>query len=485
MRFIYDSDQIKLWDNFTITNEPVSSTDLMERAGQNAAKRILSRYYFNSVSIFCGMGNNGGDGLVIARILALRGIETHVFCCNYTAKKSADFSINYKRLPKEVRITQVNEQTTFNLNSDLIIDCIFGIGLNKPVTGWLENVISIINSYKKPVVSIDLPSGLYATNNTKNSLHNVIKADLTVSFQAPKMCFFHAEYAQFVGKFELIDIGLHSAFKAHKIAHYIERHSIQLNKRAIFSHKGTYGYLTAVGGYDNMIGAAILVAKAAFRAGCGYVGVNCNSKGLSPLISHVPEVIFIGENLEIPQKTTAIAIGPGLGTTPSNKEALKKVLLSKLPLVIDADAIQLLSSDNSLLSILPKNSILTPHIGELDRLIGESKNSEERLKKQLEFSAKHNVYIIQKGAFSKLSCPNGDLFINSSGNAGMASAGMGDVLTGIIGSFLAQGYSPLEAAKNGVFIHGFAGDLACNKNGETALLASDLIESIQAAITNL
>jgi len=482
---IYDSKTIKTWDEFTIRTEPISSIDLMERAGTMCAKQILATNLFKSVSIICGVGNNGGDGLVIARLLHLRGIKVDVFIVEFSNSFSDDFKTNLERLPKEIKPTILNEHShEITIESDLIIDAIFGSGLNKEITGWVSTIIEQLNSSSIHIVSVDLPSGLFSLDNRTNSLKNIIHSNQTITFQSPKMAFLFGEYSAFVGKFRVIDIGLHANFNEKPFAKFITKNDLELKDRTTFSHKGKNGYLTIIAGFENYSGAAVLSSRAAFRTGCGYVATHCNANASTVLLQTIPECIYISNVSTLPEKTSAIAIGPGLGITSHSKQVLEFVLNCKKPIVLDADALNIIASDKKLLQNLQPNSILTPHAKELERLIGKFNTPEETLEKQIEFSIKHKIFILQKGAYSKLTTPYGEIFINSSGNAGMASAGMGDVLTGIIGSFLAQGYSAKEAAMNGMFIHGYAADLVKQKHGERGMIASDVIDMLPLALNS-
>lgn len=486
MTKIYAANSLKKWDDFTIKHTPIESIELMEKAAQTCAKQILGAYIFERISIFCGIGNNGGDGLAIARILCENGSEVTVYLLGDISMACDNSILNYKRLPKGVTVIELSEKAVLTIEADIIIDAIFGSGLNRAVNGWIGAVIDQINQYQTPVIAIDLPSGLFADDNRENDLSHCIQADLTLTIQVPKMSFFYAEYDKYIGKFILIDINLLPDFTGDSIAVFVDKKSAQLKEKSKFIYKGDKGFLTIIGGFNKMTGAIILSAKAGFRTGCGYVGVISDETSFSPLMCHLPEAIWLGTSLEsLSYKTNVIAVGPGLGQTTEALDLLKSIFNTKHPLVIDADAINLIAKNPSLKNELPAGSILTPHLGELERLIGAFKSPEERLEKQLAFSRKQNVYIIQKGAFSKLTTPEGCLYINSTGNNGMATAGMGDALTGMIGAFLAQGYAPIEAAINGMFYHGLAGDLGVKKNGTHGFLTSDLIESIPTALNEL
>ncbi len=486
MKAIYASSTTKKWDEFTIENTPVSSLDLMERASMQACKKILGSFNFLHAGIFCGSGNNGGDGLAIARILTERGKNITVYLVA-TSSPTTDYLANLNRLPNACEIIHVDENTINQVpvKGDLLVDALFGSGLSRPIVNWIQKVIHRMNDSILPIVSIDLPSGLMGDDNSINSLDTVVKANHTLSFQRPKMSFFFDKYASFVGRFSILEIGLLDNFVGDQLALFLDQASIHLKQENNFIHKGNKGYLTLVAGSSTMLGAAILSSKSAFRAGCGYVGLISPKSVITPLMVHLPEAIWLGEQFDsLPEKTTAIAIGPGIGTNEVSYSHLKFTLISNLPLVIDADAINLLAIHPELIDLLPKNAILTPHYKELTGLIGTAESPEKLLKKQLEFSIEKGVYVIQKGAYSKLTTPMGEVFINSSGNSAMASAGMGDVLTGIIGSFLAQGYAPQDAAIYGMYLHGLAGDHAVLRLGNRGLLATDLIDELPRTLSS-
>jgi NAD(P)H-hydrate epimerase len=484
---VYNAESNQQWDQFTIENEPVSPIDLMERAATLVTKNILGSTFFDKAFIFCGPGNNGGDGLVIGRLLNETGKKVIIYCLDI-GPQSNEFLANYKRLPESIEVIHLSkDQHQFNIDEGLIIDGIFGSGLNRSIDGWIGEVISRMNKSQRKIISIDLPSGLFMTDNHLNkSFPNVIEAQETISFMSPKMPFFFATYQKNIGRFKLLDIGLSKNYKGDKIAEFLEKSDIKILKRDLYSHKGSNGFLTIIAGTENLTGAAVLASKAAFRTGAGYVGTVCSKEGKNALNAAQAEVMWQDpENFDISVKSLAVAIGPGLGTTEKSLELLIKAIKSNRRLVVDADAITLLSENPDLIPLLPEHSILTPHLGELIRLIGPQDSSENRLAAQLEFSIRHNLFIIQKGPYSKLTTPDGRIVINSTGNPGMASAGMGDALTGIIGSLLAQQYSPEQAAKYGMFIHGYAADLYAHNIGEIGMLASDIIEYLPKTLNEL
>jgi len=475
---IYAAEQIKSWDEYTIKNEPVSSIDLMERAALECTRYLIANYEFKSCKIYCGTGNNGGDGLAIARQLRDRGKAVKVCILKVSTDYTIDYSANLDRLPKDIGLTEIWSGTDKDVtNEDIVLDAIFGSGLNRPIeSGWLGDIVEQINQLKQPVIAIDLPSGLFCDDNSVNALNYVVKADETLTFQIPKRVFFFSKYRSFIGKFSVLDIELKSDFYAANNFYLLNLEEVSLKARDQFSHKGKNGHLMVIGGMDQMYGAAILSAKAAYRTGCGYLFVMMSSEAIFNSIKELNEAIYINDSdLIIPEKTEAIAIGPGLGKSDKAEALLDMALNAGLPLVLDADALNIIA-DNDWLERIPADSILTPHTKELERLIGPVDTEESFLNRQLGVSIEQEVFIIQKGAYSKLTTPYGYVYINSTGNEGMAVAGTGDVLTGIIGALLAQGYEPKLAAQYGMLIHGHAGDLVRDDNdGPLGMIASDLI----------
>ncbi|HIP35797.1 MAG TPA: NAD(P)H-hydrate dehydratase [Crocinitomix sp.] len=486
---IYNVTQIREWDTFTIKNEPIASIDLMERAAHKCVDFILKNYEgLKLVNVFAGVGNNGGDGLVIARALAFCDIKVHLFIVEFSKKYSKDFSENLEMLGGNVIPTYVNEKHQLDEIpfAEMNIDAIFGSGLTREIEdGWLARLIGLINKSDINTLSIDFPSGLFGFDNRKNSLKNVIKANVTLTFQIPKLPFFFSKYAPYVGDFKVINIGLHTNYRVLTHIYFAELNDIRLKTLSKFAHKGTKGHLLVVGGFKGMFGAVTLCAKAAYKTGCGYVFVKMQKQGRNVLLTHLLEAVMIADIKKVSSKIKAIAIGCGLGQSQKSLVLLKQVLSLNLPIVIDADAINLLSNNINLIELIPENSVLTPHVKELERLIGVAESEEELLERQIEFSTRNKVFVLQKGAYSKLSCPDGNVFINSTGNEGMAVAGMGDVLTGIIGAFLAQGYNPKQAALYGMLIHGKAGDTIVLNKGKIGFLPSELLMSIPKVINQL
>ncbi|HUX96495.1 MAG TPA: NAD(P)H-hydrate dehydratase [Bacteroidales bacterium] len=491
---IFRSEQIREIDNYTIINEPVPSVELMERAAGKVLSWFVSRFERNrKVFIFAGPGNNGGDGLALARMLIQNRYEVEIHYVKFTDKTSPDWEINQKRLKKEVLvvtsvITSVND-FPFISSNDVIIDAIFGSGLTRTAEGLPAEIIKKINDNDALTISIDIPSGLFCEDNSRNNTDNIIKAHHTLSFQFPKLAFMFPENAGFVGSWEVLPIGLSDTATRNTRSpyRYIEFNDIfpLLHERSKFDHKGHYGHGLLVAGSKGKMGAAILGASAALRAGIGLITCHIPSGGRVIMQASLSEAMVITDKTEdyisridISDSYTASGIGPGIGTNKETATGLYEFLKEfRKPVVVDADALNILAVNNSWYSLLHSDVILTPHPKEFERLAGGSKNGYERVRKQSEFSGKHNCIVVLKGAYTSVSTPDGNIMFNSSGNPGMATAGSGDVLTGIILSLLAQGYSAENAALAGVFIHGLAGDIAAEKTGFEALIASDIINN--------
>jgi NAD(P)H-hydrate epimerase len=493
---IFTCKQIQSIDAFTIEHEPILSIDLMERAANNLFRWIVANYpYAGSVAIFLGQGNNGGDGAAIGRMLFQTGYNVSFYILD-SSRYSPNLRINLKRLTdlgiKPILINTSNDFPSFDKDA-LIIDSLFGSGLSKPIEGIAAHLISNINNSDCQVVSIDIPSGLFGEENPFPNCNPVVNATYTLTLQFPKLCLFFSENYSYVGQWHIIDIGLHPKVIEQSYTPYslIDKYLIKkiLLIRKKFQHKGNFGNCLLVAGSFGMLGAAALCAKACLKAGAGLVNVHIPRIGYSVLHNSLPEAIVqVDENdlffTNIPEfsKFTSIGFGPGVGIELGSKVGLQNILLNaKCPLIIDADGLNIIAQWPELLSLLPQNTIITPHVGEFRRLFGDSDCESSRLKIAIEESKKHNIIIVIKGAHTQVVCPNGEVFFNSTGNPGMATAGSGDVLTGIITSLVGQGYSSVDAAIAGTFIHGLAGDLAAEDKGQQALMASDIINYLDKA----
>lgn len=495
---IFPSDQIKELDAYTIENEPIASIDLMERAAKALTQAIISQWNPTTpVTIFAGPGNNGGDALAVARLLTEKGYQVEVFLFNIKGELSPDCQTNKELLEamSGVKFTEVSTQfTPPQLTAGhLVVDGLFGSGLNKPLAGGFAAVVKHINASPATVVAIDIPSGLMGEDNSSNIQNHIIRADYTFSLQLPKLSFLFAENADYVGYWKLLDIGLSPEAIEETEADYFltEEKDIRplIKQPKEFSHKGNFGHAMLIAGSYGMAGASVLAARACMRSGVGLLTVHAPARNNDILQTAVPEAMVeadIHENcFAYPTDTNdynAIGIGPGLGKSQETEAALiDQLQINRCPVVLDADALNLLAKNRHILTTLPGNSILTPHPKELDRLTGKSQNSYERLAKACALAQLSNTYIVLKGHYSTIVTPDGKCYFNPTGNVGMATAGSGDVLTGIILALLAQGYTGEDAAKIGVYVHGMAGDLARRKYGVIALNASDIIEFLPTA----
>lgn len=454
--------QVRQADQYTIEHEPISSVDLMERAATQVFEWLKPRLNKDhKVKIFCGMGNNGGDGLVVARLLANEGFAPEVFMLR-DIRSEADFP-------------------SF-ADHEIIIDALFGSGLNRAVTGVAGDLIEYLNRQQAIRVSIDIASGLFA--DSPSPAGAIFKPDYTLTFQQPKLAFLMPENDPYVGQLEVLDIKLHPKFllEVETNNFLVDKELIKpiIHHRPKYSHKGTYGHALLIAGSEGKTGAAILGAKSCLRTGVGLLSVQLPQSAWTPLQTALPEaMIQVDDKLEA---FNAIGIGPGLGKSDDAQLRLKRLIQdAKVSLVMDADALNILSENKTWLSFLPAKTILTPHPKEFERLFGKTSTSFERLELQRQMAVKYGIIIVLKGAHTATAMPNGAVFFNSTGNPGMATAGSGDVLTGMILSLLAQRYTPEEAAVLGVYLHGLAGDFAAETIGQEAMIASDITNNIGMA----
>jgi NAD(P)H-hydrate epimerase len=497
---IFSAEQIRKADQFTIDHEPVLSEQLMERAASRCAEWIQRQFSREKpILVFCGPGNNGGDGLVIARLLLIAGYETLVYIYPGSGNYSPDFILNEGRLqqlnPACIHVVH-NESFIPELpDKTIIIDALFGTGLSKPVTGLAQQIISRINASGATIVSVDIPSGLFADKHSGSDAA-IVRANTTLSFQFPKLAFFFAENAEYTGNCQILPIGLNETFIQQEPTMHFQLTGdfikTLLRSRKKFSHKGNYGHALLIAGSDGMSGAAVLAAKACLRSGVGLLSVQVPASAYTIMQITNPEAMVLTDsdttvvtdpvNL---QPYNAVGIGPGIRTGAKTQEMLLQLLKQQQPLVIDADALNILGLHKDWLEQLPEGSVLTPHPKEFERMAGKSGNDFERHEMQLAFSKKYKLFLVLKGAHTCITTPEGNSYFNTTGNPGMAKGGSGDVLTGIITSLLAQGYTAKEACLLGVYIHGAAGDLARNEKGETGMIAGDLCEYLPAAFKNL
>lgn len=490
---LYKADQI------TIKNNAITAIDLMERAATLCFQWIHNRLQGKNIPIhiFCGTGNNGGDGLVIARHLKQYGYQVYTYVINCSNKQSKAFLENYKKL-KEIGVwpNVISCSTEFPLVSenDMVIDAIFGLGLSRSPEGVLKETIQFINSTNAYVLSIDFPSGLFADKPVTDR-DSVIKSYFVLTFQTPKLAFLLPDNQEFVTSWDVLDIGLDAQYlNTVETNFYLTTKNdvLPLYKfRKKFSHKGNYGHSLLIGGSFGKIGAVSLASRAALTIGSGLVTAYIPKCGYQILQTALPEaMVEVDAENELQYfnskiNPTAIGIGIGMGTSKKTEEGFKKFLKeNKSPLVIDADGINFLSKNKGLLKLLPENSILTPHPKEFERLVGTYKNDYEKLEKLLTISKKYNIITVLKGAYTAIAY-QGNIYFNTTGNPALATAGSGDVLTGIITGLVAQQYSPLKAAILGVYLHGKSADVAMNTMTNETFIASDCIQFLSKAFIDL
>lgn len=498
---ILNAEQIRAWDQYTIQHEPVTSIDLMERA---AGKCVdwLEQYDFSRkhLNIFCGKGNNGGDGLAIARIWAAKGNRAAVFIIESVHKGTDDFQTNLARLRHypEVDIHFVqSEENFYSFEPDeIIIDALYGSGLNRGLEGITAKLVEHINNSGCEIISIDIPSGLFVDHSSKGN--TIIKANHTLCFQCYKPAFLVAENADFIGKVHVLDIGLMNDFyeSLHSIYELVDAvmvHSIY-KPRKRFSHKGNYGHSLMVAGSYGKMGAAVLSSKACLRSGTGLLSCHIPKCGYEILQTSVPEAMVMTDfnssyNTKIDDdlsKFDAIGIGPGIGTASETKMLLHEIFDScRNSIVLDADALNIIASQKDLLKLIPAHSILTPHPKEFERLFGESSNDFERIHLALQKAKEFNIIIVLKGHHTLIATPDGLSFFNSTGNAGMAKGGSGDVLTGILTALFAQGHNAVETAILAVYLHGIAGEVAAKKTSQESMIAGDIIDNLGNAFLEI
>jgi len=492
---IFSSGKVREIDAYTIKNEPVQSVDLMERAARALFSWFVDHFErTQTVFVFTGPGNNGGDGLALSRMLADADYNVNVFYLAFSSGTSKDWRANKERLIKQgkAEYSEISAVDDFPVirYGDIIIDAIFGSGLTRPAEGFPAQVISKINNSGAIVVSVDIPSGLFGEDNTGNNMDSIVRADHTLTLQFPKLSFFFAENQHFVGEYHILPIGLHPAKISSTPTDYnlIDTSFVAgiLKNRNKFDHKGNFGHGLMIAGSCGKAGAAVLASHAALRTGIGLLTTHVPRPVAEVIHAALPEAMVRCDQSDLmvteipnPEKYDALGIGPGLGTKPNTRKGIRDLLEKyKGPLVIDADALNIIATEKGLRELIPENAVLTPHPGEFRRLTGSDEKAYARLLQQQDFSKKHRCVSVLKGAHSSVCLPDGRVWFNSTGNPGMATAGSGDVLTGMILALLAQGYRPSEAAIAAVFIHGLAGDIAAEKTGCESLIASDIISNI-------
>lgn len=489
---LFSASQIREIDQATIENEPISSIDLVERAASTCSDWIIEGYDHSvSFHVFCGMGNNGADGLAIARHLALAGYSVQVFAIAHRSSGTSNFTRNIERLAEvklDVHYVNAKKEMPEVDETAVAIDAILGIGLDKPLRGILKDVVQAIQEGYDHVISIDVPTGLPSDLDSTIKLSECVEATHTLTFQFPKLSFMVAGLGEYTGDVHVMDIGLdeekiHDIDTPYHLTTGYDVVGIRQDRKA-FSHKGDYGHALIAAGHKGMLGAAVLATKACLRSGAGLVTTHIPSMGCDVLQISAPEAMVQLDHSEtsitsipIPKRITAVGIGPGLGREKSSFNALTALLEDvQVPLLIDADALHLMSITDSW-SKLPANSVLTPHAGEFHTMTGvEFGDSISRLEAARRWAKDHHCIVLLKGAYSAICDSSGNVYFNGSGHPAMAAGGSGDVLSGLITGLLAQGIAPLKAAILGAWLHGRAGEEVAIDRGEHAVVASDLID---------
>ena len=491
---LLSAEQFKQWDSQTMKIQNISSIDLMERAATNIFKKILKNekeiLKKHTIDIFCGIGNNGGDGLVLARLFHQKGFDVRCIIVPFSTKTSKDFDTNLHRLMQlPIEIETFTGQTKISKKS-IVIDAIFGTGLSRPAAGIAQEAIKLINQSKaQKILSIDIPSGLYVDKpNAKNDL--IVKSDCVYTIELPKLSFFYPQNIEYVKDYKIVKIGLEKQvlkkLPTDKFTYKIQPRKVL--KRPDNSYKNIFGHALIIGGSLGMIGAAMLSSKAALRIGAGLVSAYIPKCGYIPFQTAVPEIMVKTDKnkkyiskIDLSNAYQAIGIGPGLGTHKKTQKAVLEFFSNQdFPLVIDADALNILSLNKEFLNKIPKNSILTPHPGEFKRLTGKTWNNDlEKIQSAKAFANKYQIILVLKGAFTLIT--NGKkVFINPYANSALATAGSGDVLTGIITGLLTQGFHPFKAAKIGVQLHSQAAEIFDDDIYlKSSMVASDIIKNLK------
>lgn len=483
--------QLQEWDNFTIAHEPISSIELMERAANACSSWLIVNHFSEKpIKIFCGKGNNGADGLAIARQLIEKNIQPSIYIVDFGQAASDNFSINLQRLQKlTYNIIVISSSAIFPAieKDDIVVDALFGTGINKPLNTLCKDLILHINQRCPATIAIDVPSGMFIDQSCKNGY--VIKAAYTLSFQVMKRCFLIAENVDYFGTVILLNIGLHPDFLLNVDTAFstLELPMVKALLHPInhFAHKGLLGHTLMIAGNTGKMGAAILAAKACLRSGVGLLTLNVPEDCLVIPQTVVPEAMCIlreEKNIDW-QPYASVGMGPGLGTSITIQKLVRHIVQTcEKPMVIDADALNCIaiSKEKDWLQLLPKNTIITPHPKEFDRLFGNSENEFERIDKAMEATMKNEVIIVLKGHHTLIAHKGKGIF-NTTGNAGMAKGGNGDLLTGVLSGLLAQGYSNIDAALTGVYLLGLAGDIVLQKQTVDTMLPTDLVENLGSA----
>lgn len=498
---LFSAQQIRDWDQYTIQHEPITSIDLMERAaGQCVMWLEKNNFTGRPLHIFCGKGNNGGDGLAIARMLASQEAAVTVHILEFGHKGTDDFQVNLARLHQRadvsIRFIQSPEHFQLPGEDEVVIDALFGTGLNRGLEGVTASLVGYINKSSAPVISIDIPSGLFTERSSAGNV--VVEADHTLSFQSYKLAFLMPENSRYVGRVHILDLGLHADYYdvTPAIAELVDADIIGriYRPRDRFGHKGNYGHALLIAGSYGKMGAAVLSARSCLRSGAGLLSVHIPKCGYDIMQTALPEAMVTTDfnssiNTRVEEDGSdydAIAIGPGLGTASETRSMLKEILLhAGAPMVLDADALNIIAMQQEMIKDIPAGSVITPHPREFERLFGKSTDDFARISLAVSMSDEYRIVIVLKGHYTFVAIPGTSGYFNSTGNAGMATAGSGDVLTGVISGLLAQGYKPPDAALLGVYLHGLAGNLAAERLSMEAMIAGDITAHLPEAFLSI
>jgi len=505
--------QIRELDRATIAEQHTTATALMERAATALANWLTQHYppaEAGEILLLCGPGNNGGDGLALARLLFLAGYAVRLALLP-ADKYSDDYEHNHHVLPKVITVSELRADALPAIApGTLVVDALFGTGLSRPLTGLAAAVVQHLNASQARVVAIDLPSGLLADAPQPDPAAPVVRAGHTISFGLPKLAFLLPQNAEYVGEWYVVDIGLSPAFIEQAATPWhltrlpggpgfeaklaARQPDVQLPKRGKFAYKNTFGHALLLAGSRGKVGAAVLASGACLHGGVGLLTVAVPGCGYDIIQTTRPEAMclpdpqadFISE-LPALKDYQAIGIGPGLGQQDASRAVLEQLLrTAKVPLVIDADALNLLGQHRELLDLLPENTVLTPHIGEFARLTEKTADDYHRLDLLRNFAQQHRCVVVLKGAYTAVAAPDGQVYFNTTGNPGMGTGGSGDVLTGLVLALRAdQRLDALLATRLAVLAHGHAGDLAAAETGEAGLVAGDLVRFIGPALQQL
>lgn len=500
---IFSTENIRKIDRYTIETEGISSQELIRRVAEGVAGEIIGRWSPSTpVVIFAGSGNNGADALAVGRLLLEAGYYPRILLFNFNGNslsrdcnqaKNELLATGYDGL---IEIIDRAELPTLTPDH-LVIDGLFGSGLRDPLEGGFIMLARSISESGATVISIDVPSGLFGDWNARVIGRNVVHATLTLAVQFPRLSFFMSDNADLVGRWKTIDIGLsrRAIMDTPTKYFYVERDEVRavLKTRKPFSSKADYGHALLFAGCYGMAGAAVMAARGALRSGVGKLTVHCARATFPVLQSQVPEALFspdrhdyVISDMTLRFNCSAIGVGPGIGTNDATRGALETLIKThKRPMVIDADALNVIAQNHMLLDHIAPGSILTPHAGEFDRIFGTQTSAESRLITAIDAAHKYKIIIVLKGRYTAVVRPDGKVFFNSTGTPAMATAGSGDVLTGVITSLLAQGYKPETASVAGVYIHGLAGEIAAETEGEYGTTGMDIAACVGRAIKSI